>query len=174
MGIREKATVQLEEQTKAAVRVPVLGVASVNRVGTLGYIVASTFRDLGGELLLDQGVGAWGLRKDEIRRQEGRPTSLPVAFVLAVTSEHVHVFDVRFGPFGRVRLKNELGRFERTGLQLAVQQDKASTAYHMYSPGQGQDMMFEMMGGTAAGGEYPQELAALIRNGTPPSWTIGR
>jgi len=35
-------------------------------------------------------------------------------------------------------------------------------------------MMFEMMGGTAAGGEYPQELAALIRNGTPPSWTIGR
>jgi hypothetical protein len=163
MSIAEKMTAQLEEKTAAELGVPVLGIATVNVVGTLGYIASNTVGDIVGDLAVGHPVAVRGRPKDRLRRGDGTSTKLPVAFALAVTADHLVVFDVRFGPFAKVKLKGELGRFDRAGLQLEVGEDKVVTTYHVYSPSQDQDMQFEMMGGSAAGGEHTRKLADLIR-----------
>ena len=163
MSIAAKVTAQLEQKAAEAVGVPVLGAGAVNRVGTMRYLATNEVGDVAGDVLFGQHVGTRGLPKDQIRRAGGEPTDLPSGFALVVTADHVHVFDVRFGPRTRVKLKKELGRFDRAGLEAAVQEGTLVTVYHLYSPGQGQDVMFEMLGGSTAGGRYTTELTALIR-----------
>lgn len=116
------------------------------------------------DLLLGETIGPGLPPKDEIRRRSGSSTPLPHAFVLAVTATSIHVFSFKVAFIGGMKLKDELGAFDREGLQLDVQEHDVLTVYHINAPQQGQDMMFEMMGGKAAGGEYTRELASMLRD----------
>lgn len=168
MGIAEHMPAEITEKASAALGEPVLDVCSVNRVGVLSNIATRTVANVAGELLIGQTVGPGGVPKDEIRRVGAPSTPLPHAFLLAFTATNIHVFSFK-AFMGRMKLKDELGAFQRAGLELEVQEGEILTVYHVSSPQEGQDMMFEMMGGKTAGGEYTRELAALLRGaGSPP------
>ena len=58
---------------------------------------------------------------------------------------------------GRLKLKHEIGAFERAGLQLAVENTSLVTVFRLFSPGQRQDMTFEIMAS-----DYASQFAALL------------
>ena len=169
MGIAEHMPAELRAKTSAVLGEPVLDMCAVNRVGVLSNIATRALANVAGELLIGQTVGPGTVPKDEIRRVEEPPTPLPHAFLLAFTAQNIHVFSFK-AFMGRMKLKDELGAFQRAGLEVAVQENEILTVYHVNSPQQRQDMMFEMMGGSTAGGEYTRELADLLRGaGAPPA-----
>jgi hypothetical protein len=138
----------------------VLGVAFANRCGVLANIASRTLMNVAGNVLVGQTVGPGGVPKDDIRRADGGSTKLPTAFLLAVTAGEVHVFEIRM-VMGRVKLKGTLGVFQRSGLELAVDENQMTTVFYIRS--QGQDMTFEIMGGEMAGADYARQTAALLR-----------
>ena len=62
---------------------------------------------------------------------------------MAVTPTRVHVFKVR-NLWGSVRLKRELGVFERDGLVVDIGGQRMKR-FTLHSPAAGQTMTFEMM-----------------------------
>lgn len=156
MSIAERMTEQAEQQSTARVGEPVVGVAFVNRCGTLSTIVVST----AGRILTDgwdHPLAGLGVPKDEIHREGAKPIPLPYAFLLAVTPTEIHVFEIRM-VMGRVKLKDEIAVFERAGLELATQDETLVTAFRIRAPRQGQDMAFEI-----TKSEYATDFAALLR-----------
>jgi hypothetical protein len=113
------------------------------RVG-LASRPGATSAVLQGELLGAIGVTG-GLRAPggSITRENGKDTRLPTSFLVAVTPTRVHVFKYRNGWFG-VRLKRELGVFERDGLVVDVQ-GTGMRRFTLHSPAAGQAMAFEML-----------------------------
>jgi hypothetical protein len=79
----------------------------------------------------------------KIQRENGKNTRLPTSFLVAVTPTRVHVFKVR-NSWGSVRLKRELGVFDRDGLTVDVSGQRVKR-FTLHSPADGQTMTFEMM-----------------------------
>jgi hypothetical protein len=99
---------------------------------------------LKGELLAGAGI-AGGLRGpgSKIKRESGKDTRLPTSFLIAVTPARVYVYKHRM-LWGSVRIKRELGVFDRDGLVVEVS-GKAMKRFMLHSPQAGQTMAFEML-----------------------------
>lgn len=151
MSIAESMTKQAREKVAARLTEPLIDVAMVNRYGVLSGILASTAIGIA----TDGAGGAW-VPKDAIHREGSKPTPLPHAFLVAVTGTAVHVFTIRM-IMGRLKVKDEIGVFERAGLQLAVEEMSLVTVFQLYAPRQRQDMTFEIMRS-----EYATDFAALL------------
>ena len=113
MSIADSMIRQAREKAAARLNQPVMDAVLVNRFGTLSGILASTAIGIA----TDGTGGAW-VPKDAIDRAGHTPVPLPHAFLLAVTPSTIHVFTIRM-IMGRLKLKDEIGAFERAGLQPA-------------------------------------------------------
>ncbi len=139
MSIAESMNWQARQKAAERLARPVIDAVLVNRLGTLSGILASTA--IGA--VTDGSGGAW-VAKDAIQRAGAKPSPLPPAFMLAVTGSQIYVFTV--GMFmGRLKVKKEIGVFERLGLQLAIEDTSLVTVFRMRAPRQGQEMAFEIM-----------------------------
>lgn len=137
MSTAERMTRQATEQSAERLGEPVVGVALVNRCGTLTGIVTSTLIDLD-----PNGVGRVVAAPDAIRRA-GRPVAdLPSAFLLSLTATQVHVFTIRMA-FSRLKVKDEIGVLDRAGLQLQTADQGLVLAFAVRSGDV--DLAFEIM-----------------------------
>ncbi|MBA3339062.1 MAG: hypothetical protein H0T54_04825 [Geodermatophilaceae bacterium] len=139
MSIAESMIRQAREKAGQRLDEPVVDAVLVNRLGTLSAIVASTAFGLA----TDGSGGAW-VAKDGIHRAGAKPTPLPPAFMVAVTTTQIHVFTVSMF-MGRLKVKKEIGAFERAGLQVAVEDTSLVTVFRMRAPRQRLEMAFEIM-----------------------------
>ena len=139
MSIADSMIAQAREKSGQRLAQPVLDAVLVNRLGTLSGILASTAIGLA----TDGSGGAW-VAKDDIRRAGAKPTPLPPAFMVALTATEIHVFTASMF-MGRLKVKKEIGVFERVGLQLAIEDTSLVTVFRLRAPRQGQEMAFEIM-----------------------------
>ncbi|MDX6514171.1 MAG: hypothetical protein QOE36_3675, partial [Gaiellaceae bacterium] len=112
----------LRSATAAAERLTgdrILRVAFAARPGAMAAFVGGQLAGAG------EGLGSTGGRAPgaKIMRDEGKDTKLPANFLLAVTPTRIHVYKHRMG-YGRVKIKGELGVFDREGLEVDVQEGK--------------------------------------------------
>ncbi len=161
MSVADSMIRQAREKSAARLNQPVIDAVMVNRFGTLSAILASTAIGVA----TDGAGGAW-VPKDAIHRAGHKPVPLPPAFLLAVTPATIHVFTVRM-IMGRLKLKDEIGVFERAGLQLGVENTSLVTVFRLLSPSQRQEMTFEIMAS-----DYANQFAALL-GGFDPRATGG-
>jgi hypothetical protein len=122
----------------------VVRVGWASRPGATAAVVQGEL--VGGAASLAGGLGPLGVSipRGRIHREGGKDTKLPVSFLVAVTREHVYVYKFTKGWFG-VKLKQELGAFDRDGLQVGVHAGKVMRQFTLVSPAAGQSMAFEMM-----------------------------
>ena len=111
---------------------PPLRIAFASRPGATGAMLT-------GELT---GVGTLAPR-GKIKRENGKDTRLPTNFLVAVTPTRVYVFKHRM-LWGSVKIKGELGVFDRDGLVVDVS-GKAMKRFTLHSPQAGQTIVFEML-----------------------------
>jgi hypothetical protein len=135
----------------------ILGVAFCNRAGSMRALVAGEVLQLGEAALGGGAVAGINAPAGAIQREGGKKTRLPLNFVVAITPARVHVFKHRMF-WGSVKLKSELGVFDRAGLQVGVRDGAITKQFMLHSPGQGQTMAFEM-----TDVEHTREIAALLQ-----------
>ena len=122
---------------------PVVGAAFAGRVGATAAVLKGEL--IGGLTAEAGGLGPMGGRAPggAIRREGGKDTKLPMSFLIAVTQDHVYVYKY-VNLWGSVRLKGELGVFDRDGLLVEIG-DGTMRRFALHSPAAGQTMAFEMM-----------------------------
>jgi hypothetical protein len=130
----KNATARVEKLTGESV----LAIGFCNRVGSMGAVIASAGQELatGGEL------GGFTAPRGSLVK-DGKKVRLPLNFIVAVTPTSVHVYKHRMF-WGRVKIKRELGSFDRGGLEVAVEDAKLTKRFALRSPSGGAAVAFEM------------------------------
>lgn len=157
MTIADAMTEKAQKAVASLVPEPVLGVAFCNRCGTLDTIVARQMMVIASDLAGGDSGGGFSVPVDAIHRNGAKPTPLPPAFLLAVTPNRVHVYNIKMF-MGRVSVKDELGVFDRRGLEVSVEDADLTTRFAMRSPTMGQGMAFEIMKS-----DYATSFGQLLR-----------
>ena len=121
----------------------VLRVGWASRPGATAAVLKGEAVGAATELAGGLGPVGTSVPSAKIHREGGKDTKLPVSFLVAVTTAHVYVYKFRKGWFG-VSLKQELGVFDREGLQVAVSGGRMRR-FTLHSPAAGQTMAFEML-----------------------------
>jgi hypothetical protein len=144
MGIGQRYEDNAKVAVAKLVDEPVLGIAFANRSGAMGALVAGEVVGLA-QAGLGGGATTGGRMapRGSIGREGDKKTRLPLNFLVAITPTRVHVYKHKMF-WGSVKIKGELGVFERAGLEVEVKDGRLTKQFHLHSPAQEQTMSFEI------------------------------
>jgi hypothetical protein len=133
----------------------ILHVTFGSRVGSMGAVLMGQLSGIGGMA-----------PRDAIHRPGGKDSKLPMNFMIVITPSRVWVFKHKMF-WGRIKIKDTLGVFERVGMQAFVG-DGTVRQFSLVQQNPPQAMSFEItvLGKRAA--EMVQEMTYLLT--TPPGY----
>ncbi|MDX6689915.1 MAG: hypothetical protein QOG15_1372 [Solirubrobacteraceae bacterium] len=156
MALGDRYIANAKKAVAAIVDEEVLNVSFASRSGSMNAVLA-------GQVLRGAEVGLGGdgitgvaVPRGAIEREGAKKTRLPMNFIIAVTPKHIHVYKHKM-LWGTVKLKGELGVFERERLEVTVETRGITKQFSLVSPA-GQQMRFEM-----AKHRVTTELADLLQ-----------
>jgi hypothetical protein len=157
MGLGDKYIANAKKAVAAVVDEEVLNVSFANRSGSMnallaGQVLRGAEMGLGGD-----GITGVGMPRGSIKREGAKKTRLPTNFIVAVTPKHIHIYKHKMF-WGSVKLKGELGVFDREGLEVTIETRGLTKQFSLVSPAAGQQMRFEM-----AKHRVTTELADLLQ-----------
>jgi hypothetical protein len=154
MSLGEKYVTNAAKAAAKLLDEPVVHVAFGSRSGAMKSLVTSEVTGIGGMA-----------PRDVIHREGGKNTKLPLNFLIIVTPSKVHVYQHKMF-WGSIKIKKELGVFERAGLQVQVG-DSTVRQFQISSVNPPQAMHFEMARLGKGAAAMIDELTRLLQ--TPPS-----
>jgi hypothetical protein len=157
MGLGESYIANAKKAVAAVVGEEVLNVSFANRSGSLNAVLAGQVLR-GAEIGLGgDGITGVAVPRGAIKREGAKKTRLPMNFLVAVTPARIHIYKHKMF-WGSVKLKGELGVFEREGLEITIEDRGLTKQFALNSPASGQQMRFEM-----TKHRVTTELADLLR-----------
>jgi hypothetical protein len=157
MALGDRYISNAKKAVSALVGEEVLNVSFASRSGSMNAVLAGQVLR-GAEIGLGgDGITGVSVPRSGIEREGEKKTRLPMNFIVAVTPKHIHVYKHKM-LWGSVKLKGELGVFEREGLEVTIEDRGLTKQFSLRSPASGQQMRFEM-----TKHRVTTELADLLR-----------
>ena len=167
MGLGEKYQANLEKAVAPLIDGPLLAATAASPAGSLSRLVASKVFSIG--TVAAGGTAIEAGARGKIESDEAKSISLPINFAVAVTATSVYFFKWKLF-WGRVKIKKELARFPREGLQVTVQHGKAASEFALLSPSEHRWTAFEMGTlGMAKAKAKVEQVANALGASPPPS-----
>jgi hypothetical protein len=141
MGLGEKYQANLEKAAAPLIDGPLVAATAASPAGAMSKLIASEIFNVGTAAM---GGTVIGTRATGSIETEGtKRVSLPLNFAVVVTPSSVYFFKWKLF-WGRVKIKKELARFPREGLEVSVQPGKMATQFGLLSATQRTWTAFEM------------------------------